>query len=31
MTDKEFEKNQDAIQEAISEGQFEYDVSGAAR
>jgi hypothetical protein len=31
MSDKEFEKNQEAIQEALASGKFEYDVSGAAR
>jgi len=31
MSDAEFEKNEDAIQEAIRSGQFAYDISGAAR
>lgn len=31
MTDKEFEKNQEAIQEAIRSGNFSYDITGAAR
>lgn len=31
MTAAEYEKNEDAITEAISKGLFEYDVSGAAR
>jgi len=31
MSDKEFEKRQDEIQEAMSSGKFVYDVSGGAR
>lgn len=31
MTDAEFEKNEEAIQEAIRSGSFAYDISGAAR
>ena len=31
MSDSEFEKNADAIQEAIRSGKFSYDISGAAR
>ena len=31
MSDKEYEKNEDAIMEAMRSGSFEYDVSGAAR
>jgi hypothetical protein len=31
MSDSEFEKNAEAIQEAIRSGKFSYDISGAAR
>lgn len=31
MSDADFEKNEEAIQEAIRSGQFAYDISGAAR
>jgi len=31
MSDAEFAKNEDAIQEAMRSGQFAYDISGAAR
>ena len=31
MSDQEYEKNEDAIMEAMRSGNFEYDVSGAAR
>ena len=31
MTSVEFEKNEDAILESIKRGEFEYDMSGAAR
>ena len=31
MSDKEYEKNSDAIMEAIRSGKFIYDISGAAR
>ena len=31
MSDKEYEKNQDSILEAMRSGKFVYDLSGAAR
>jgi hypothetical protein len=31
MSDKEYEKNEDAITAAIQAGNFAYDISGAAR
>jgi hypothetical protein len=31
MSSAEFEKNEDAILESIKRGEFEYDMSGAAR
>ncbi len=31
MSDKEYEKNEESIMEAMKNGNFEYDVSGAAR
>ena len=31
MSDKEFEKNEEAITASIQSGNFAYDISGAAR